>query len=140
MNRHDTLTNRRGDRHDAISGFTLIEVLVVIVILGILGSVVVYAVQDMSRQTASASCRSDFKTVETAEETYASQVGHPATSIGDLARPLIVAGGTIGPWIKEAPATSNGYTIGLEPLSGDVTVASGASHPASPGMGNCSYA
>ena len=69
-------------------GFTLIELLIVIVILGILAAIVVFAVQNLTSQSAKASCGSDFKTVETALETYKAQVGHypalgSATVAGD---------------------------------------------------------
>ena len=57
-------------------GFTLIELLIVIVILGILAAIVVFAVQNLTSQSAKASCGSDYKTVETALEAYDAQVGH----------------------------------------------------------------
>ena len=68
----------RRDRGDE-GGFTLIELLIVIVILGILAAIVVFAVQNLTSQSAKASCGSDFKTVETAMETYKAQVGHYPT-------------------------------------------------------------
>ena len=67
-------------------GFTLIELLIVIVILGILAAIVVFAVQNLTSQSAKASCGSDFKTVETAFETYKAQVGHyPALGTATVA-------------------------------------------------------
>ena len=69
------LRERREERGDE-GGFTLIELLIVIVILGILAAIVVFAVQNLTSQSAKSSCRADYKTVETALETYKAQVGH----------------------------------------------------------------
>ncbi len=57
------------------SGFALVELLIVIVILGILAGIVVFAVQNLTSSTAHASCGSDFKTVQTAVEAYKAQMG-----------------------------------------------------------------
>jgi len=65
-------------------GFTLIELLIVIVILGILAAIVVFAVQNLTSQSATAACGSDYKTVETAAETFKAQVGH-YPQVGDNA-------------------------------------------------------
>jgi general secretion pathway protein G len=56
-------------------GFTLIELLIVIVILAILAAIVVFAVQNLTGQSAKASCQSDYKTVESATETFKAQTG-----------------------------------------------------------------
>src|SRR3974390_1666336 len=88
-------------------GFTLIELLIVIVILGILAAIVVFAVQNLTGQSAAASCQSQYKTVETAVEAYKAQIGaYPgkdgngnyftaleATAVG-------IDGSTDGPWLK----------------------------------------
>ena len=66
------------------TGFTLIEVLIVIVILGILAAIVVAAVVDMTSQSSVAACRANYKTVEIAQEAYRTQVGTSATSYTDL--------------------------------------------------------
>ncbi len=129
-------TNRTAD--DRIKGFTLIEVLIVIVILGILASIVVFAVQDLSTSTAAASCQTDYKTIESAEETYKAQMDAYAGTYLALETPTTGPdGSTVGPWIKEAPSSSY-YTIAIN-SSGDITVATGT-HVASLGNANCAYA
>ncbi|MDP1792998.1 MAG: type II secretion system protein [Acidimicrobiales bacterium] len=54
-------------------GFTLIELLVVIVILGILAAVVVFAVGGLSDSGNDNACKTDTRTIRTAQEAYASQ-------------------------------------------------------------------
>ena len=56
-------------------GFTLVEALIVIVILGILAGIVVFAVQSLTGSGVQASCSTDFKTVQTALEAYKAQMG-----------------------------------------------------------------
>jgi general secretion pathway protein G len=68
-------------------GFTLIELLIVIVILGILAAIVVFAVQNLSSTSAQASCKSDFKTVETAVEAYKAQTGNYPSGSAATAAP-----------------------------------------------------
>ena len=59
---------KRGD-----DGFTLIELLVVIVIIGILAAIVVFAVGGITDKGQKASCTSDKRAIQTAEEAYFAQ-------------------------------------------------------------------
>jgi general secretion pathway protein G len=88
-------------------GFTLIELLIVIVILGILAAIVVFAVQNLTKSSATSACGADYKTVETAAEAYKAQEGVVAPSMADLtgANPPVHAGD--GPWLKEAPSSTH---------------------------------
>ena len=52
-------------------GFTLVELLVVIVILGILAAVVVFAVSGSTTTAQSKSCKSEASTLASATEAYA---------------------------------------------------------------------
>jgi prepilin-type N-terminal cleavage/methylation domain-containing protein len=51
-------------------GFTLIELLIVIVILGVLATVTVFAVRGVTSRGEKSSCQADYKTIETAIETW----------------------------------------------------------------------
>lgn len=55
-------------RHDR--GFSLVELLIVIVILGILATVVVFAVNGISTRGKTSACKSDLHVLQTAEEAY----------------------------------------------------------------------
>ena len=56
-------------------GFTLIELLIVIVILGILATVVVFAVGGITDRGQESACDADAKTLEVAVEAYDAQYG-----------------------------------------------------------------
>jgi prepilin-type N-terminal cleavage/methylation domain-containing protein len=56
-------------------GFTLVELLIVIVILGILATVTVFAVRGITDQGQDSACSADTKTMETAVEAYFAQYG-----------------------------------------------------------------
>src|SRR4051812_45241975 len=61
-------------------GFTLIELLIVIVILGILATVVVFAVGGITDRGKKSACSADKKTLEVAVEAYNAQNGfYPTT-------------------------------------------------------------
>jgi prepilin-type N-terminal cleavage/methylation domain-containing protein len=124
----ERLRQRRSDRGEE-GGFTLIELLIVIVILGILAAIVVFAVQNLTKESSQASCGSDYKTVETATEVFKSQIGYypgdaaipagtvtPGTGSADAGINTLlgtgtVGGNTVGPWLKDDPKNVGHYSI-----------------------------
>ena len=64
------LSARRGE-----DGFTLVEMMVVIVILGILAAIVVFAVSGLGDRGQQASCKTDAQVLSSAEEAYYAQNG-----------------------------------------------------------------
>ena len=87
-------TLRRND-----SGFTLVELLVVVLILGVLSGVVVFAVSNFNNQGVEAACKADVKNVEIADEAYvAKNSGHAADT-----KALVDAG-----YLREAPPAAVG--------------------------------
>jgi len=59
-------------------GFTLVELLIVIVILGILATVTVFAVRGITDQGQTSACDADKKTLQTATEAFFAQYGGSA--------------------------------------------------------------
>jgi prepilin-type N-terminal cleavage/methylation domain-containing protein len=56
-------------------GFTLVELLIVIVILGILATVTVFAVRGITDQGQKSACDTDKRTLQTGAETWFAQYG-----------------------------------------------------------------
>jgi general secretion pathway protein G len=59
-------------------GFTLVELLIVIVILGILATVTVFAVRGITDQGQDSACAADEKTLQVALEAFYAQEGNAA--------------------------------------------------------------
>jgi general secretion pathway protein G len=70
-------------------GFTLVELLIVIVILGILAGIVVFAVGNLTSNAQSNACATEKSTIITADEAYKAQ--NPTTGYTDTAG-LVSAG------------------------------------------------
>jgi general secretion pathway protein G len=67
------IQNSMRKHHAGESGFTLVELLVVIVILGVLAGIVVFAVGGITNNSTKSACQSDVATLQTAEDTYFAQ-------------------------------------------------------------------
>jgi type II secretion system protein G len=108
--------NQRGDER----GFTLIEVLIVVVMIGILAAIVVVAVQNLEGGSAKAACQADLNTVQGAVEVYKAQEGiYPTAGSKGLAAAATDGDGALmnaatdgnGPWLKTVPFNANHYQI-----------------------------
>jgi len=76
---HTFLEGRRGGTRDQ-RGFTLVELLVVVLILGVLAAVVVFSVGGITNRGKNASCQTEVREVRTAIEAWKAQnAGNPAT-------------------------------------------------------------
>jgi len=89
----------QGDHKSVIEqGFTLVELLIVIVILGILAGIVVFAVGNLTSNAKTNACATEKSTLTTADEAYKAQNGNYTDGPG-----LVTAG-----LLKAAPVN---YTI-----------------------------
>ena len=97
------------------SGFTLTELLIVIVILGVLAGIVVFAVGGITDRGEMSACKAATKTTEVAVESYrANNSGHAPTTLD-----VLVAGG----YLKELPSNAGTkYTITYDQKGPDNTI------------------
>lgn len=81
-------------------GFTLVELLIVIVVLGILAAIVVFGVSTFRSDSENAACKSDRATVEVAAEAYNAKTGgYPPAGAVTSSSPLVT-----GKYLKSAPS------------------------------------
>ena len=97
------------------SGFTLVELLIVIVILGVLAGIVVFAVGGITDRGEMSACKAATKTTEVAVETYrANNSGHVPADL-----PTLVTAG----YLKEVPSNAGTkYTITYDQKGPDNTI------------------
>ncbi|MEX0848322.1 MAG: prepilin-type N-terminal cleavage/methylation domain-containing protein [Ilumatobacteraceae bacterium] len=102
-------------------GFTLVELLIVIVILGILSTVTVFAVQGITDKGQASACTAETKTVQTAVETYFAQYGGTAIATAAYATygvsPNIVPAGAVQAVPTMSDGTAVTWTAGATPAT-----------------------
>ncbi len=100
--------------------FTLIEILIVVVILGILAAIVIPQFTDASNEAMEASVRSQLQTIRSQIELY--NVQNPATAFDDATAvgtfwdPLVQNDYIMTP--PKNPLQNNAITVGPAPLAG----------------------
>ena len=77
-------------------GFTLVELLIVIVILGILATVTVFAVRGITDQGQTSACEADNKTLAVAAEAYFANFGGTAIPTTRCGTAPVPTGVTVG--------------------------------------------
>lgn len=85
------MNNNKNDK-----GFTLVELLIVIVILGILATVTVFAVRGITTKAQTNACDTEVKTLQTAAQAYFASnpavTAIPAAATGGVEGTLVTAG------------------------------------------------
>jgi prepilin-type N-terminal cleavage/methylation domain-containing protein len=97
-------------------GFTLVELLIVIVILGILAGIVVFAVGNVTSNAKTNACSTEKSTISTALEAYKANTGaYPVDGVSPIKAIDMLTGGNgatppagVGVLLKTVPT---GYTI-----------------------------
>jgi general secretion pathway protein G len=97
-------------QRDSEGGFTLTELLIVIVVLGILAGIVVFALGRFSDDSKKAACLTDKKSVEGAVAAYQAKNNKFPQTYTDI----------VPAYLKSEPSTTNGYEITLH-TDGTVT-------------------
>ena len=111
----DTTVQTKKDR-----GFTLVELLIVIVILGILATVTVFAVRGITDKGQQNSCKVERRAIETAFEAYFADKGTDATGLADTrGTPPVglpaTSTGLVPGYLKTDPSARWTFTAGSPP-------------------------
>jgi len=96
--------------HERDGGFTLIELMIVIVVLGLVAATVLFAAGGVSDRGVRSVCETNRKQVENAEAAFYSQFAS-YTTIPDLVTRRL---------LRQAPASSD-YSFEVDLATGDVT-------------------
>jgi general secretion pathway protein G len=104
-------------------GFTLVELLIVIVILGVLAGIVVFAVNGITDRGVTAACKADINSVQVAAEAYYAKNGVYAQNID------VTAGETsLVPNFLHAAPNSTKYYITYTVAAGPPPIANVVGH------------
>lgn len=90
------------------SGFTLVELLIVIVVLGVLAGIVVFGVGTFKKDSETAACAATLKTVSVAADAFEAKTGAYPTAIGDLT----TSTSTTAAYLKTTPKGSYAFSGG----------------------------
>lgn len=107
-------------------GFTLVELMVVVVILGILATLAVQSIGDSSDKAKISKTKADLRTIASAIEIHKAEIGNYPSSINDL----------VGDYIKKVPESpvsgqkyavdvTDGYAVLCDDADDDGTLDSG---------------
>lgn len=78
------LKQRIPEARTSDEGFTLVELLIVIVVLGILASIVVFGVATFRQDAKTTACASEAKTVSVAADAYDAKTGGYPSDVASL--------------------------------------------------------
>jgi competence protein ComGC len=101
-------------QRDSEGGFTIVDLVILVVLLGVVAAIVVSSIQVFHEFRAASACRADKQRVEVAVHAYHHLTGNQARSIEQL-----VSEG----FLKDPAPAGNGYSV---TVSGGVVTASGA--------------
>lgn len=101
-----TVTTVRHKRSGEDQGFTLMELLIVIVVLGVIAGIVVFSLTGVSAQAAVAACKSDASTVQTAVVAYEADPKHDGSAPTGISQ--------LTPDYLHSTPSSPDYTISLD--------------------------
>lgn len=109
----------------AARGFTLIEILIVVVILGILAAVIIPQFTNAADDASVSSARTQLQTMRSQIELYRSQTGsYPAASGGGVDWADLTGSN----YIRSAPTWPASFTEVYNGTSGDLTLTLAAGH------------
>lgn len=108
-------------RSPAKRGFTLVEVMIVVLIIGLLMGIAIPSYLNAKRNGQMTTCQENLRLIEAAKEHWA--IDHRRTT-GD---PVTIAD-LMGPYLKRGPVCPSGGAYTAEPVGTPPTCALGGGH------------
>ena len=104
---------RRRQNSSDLEGFTMIEILIVIVVLGILAAVVIFALGGIAGKSAVAACQADGSTVSSALSAY--NTLNAGTGQATPTQALLLSGtpASGSPYLQSWPSNSPHYAFAM---------------------------
>ena len=94
------------------SGFTLVELLIVVAIMGVLAGVVVFSVAGVQDDSKTAACKTEAQTLRAAEEAYYAKNKNYASAALLLSDKFLSTTPTKVDVLTPASGTGSAYTLG----------------------------
>jgi prepilin-type N-terminal cleavage/methylation domain-containing protein len=102
------LSGLRGQRCANQRGFTLIELMVVVMIIGILAAMAIALYGNMQARARIAKAQADARTLGSAVSMYSATFGQLPTALGDLTIAATIGGVSGGPFMRTIPTPPGG--------------------------------
>jgi prepilin-type N-terminal cleavage/methylation domain-containing protein len=106
-------------------GFTLIELMVVVMIIGVLVAIAIPVFHSTERNTKLRACLANLRTMEGAIQQYNAEADNfnapQLTDLNVLFNPVFTQGCTFGPWVGRAPVCPDAGTYTLDANGRSIT-------------------